>query len=385
MQGTCLGSQDRDNHNKKMRELMEKMDLAALFLCGDAAVKYVAGEYISGWGALILYPKEGEPILYYANPGREYILTPIHKNRADYWIEDIRLMCPQNLQAGLAQKGIHAGRIGISMRDMPVGVYLMLKEMLPEAQLTDVSAELQMIRRKKHGGELDIITEAVEIVDICLEELPHQMHEGMYEYEIKAILERIMTGHGAENNLILINSDVKDISSPAVPTDHTPKAIKKGNMVVAEVTVCYRGFWVQKIALYSFGEPRPEIRDLYKTVDEAIYEGVRLVKPGANAKDVIAAIDDYIEGKGYLSPRKNYISGPQGHLSGWEMDEGTFFPDQDFILDEGMLFVLHPGAALQGWKEGETGIFGPGTMFLVTKDGCKSLNRVPNQLVVIPC
>lgn len=382
---TCLKETDRAYRYAKLKELMEKNGLEAMFLCGDAAIKYVTGEYISGWGGFVLFPKEGSPILFFSNPGREYVLTPMHKNRKDYWIGDIRLMCPENVKKGLEEKKIEKGRLGVPLQAMPAGVYLMLKNLLPQIELVDLSTRLQEIRRCKKGGELELIREAVEIVDTCLDLLPAQMHEGMYEYEIKAILEGIMMARGAENTLILINSDKKDISSPAMPTDHAPKALTKGDHVVAEVTVCFRGYWVQKIAIYSFGEPDQDIICLHQAVDEAIWKGAALVKPGTNAKDVLNAIDEYIEGKGFLSPRKDYISGPQGHLSGLEMDEGTFYPNEDFILEEGMLFVLHPGAALPGWKEGEKGIFGPGTMFMVTEDGCRSLNRVPNRLVVIDC
>lgn len=385
MLGTCLTESDKSYRYDRLNALMKSQDLEALFLCGDAAIKYVTGEYISGWGGFALIPRNGEPILFFANPGREYVLTPIHKNIQDYWIQDIRLMCPENIKKGFAEKGLGRGRLGVPLGAMPAGIYLLLKELLPDAQILDLSPQLQEIRRCKNGGELDIIKEAVEIVDTCLDELPGQMREGMYEFEIKAILERIMMGRGAENTLILINSDPQDISSPAIPTDHAPKALKKGDLVVAEVTVCFRGYWVQKIAIYSFGQPRQEIVDLYTAVEEGIWKGAALVRPGINAKDVINTIDDHIESKGFLSPRKDYLSGPQGHLSGLEMDEGTFSPFQDFILEEGMLFVLHPGAALPGWQEGKTAVFGPGTMFLVTADGCQSLNRVPNRLTVIDC
>ena len=122
---------------------------------------------------------------------------------------------------------------------------------------------------------------------------------------------------------------------------------------------------------------------MFDAVDEAIRDCVKMVKPGVNAKDLVNAIDDQIEAKGFLSARKDFISGPCGHLSGYEMDEGTFSPVKDFYLEEGMLFVLHPAAALPGWEPGKPGIFGPGTMFLVTENGVKSLNQTINEIYVI--
>ena len=63
------------------------------------------------------------------------------------------------------------------------------------------------------------------------------------------------------------------------------------------------------------------------------------------------------------------------------VDEGSFCPG--FPLREGMLFVLHPGAALPGWKEGEKALFGPGMMFLVTADGVEQLSKVPNHIITV--
>lgn len=382
-QQVFLTEWDKADRYQELYRFMDDRKLAAIFVCGDAPIKYVNGEFAVGWGVFALIPRHGDPVLFQANPGREYVLTPVHKNAEDYWIRDVRLMTVEHVAEAFAEKKLLDAAVGVTAAGIPAGLWEGLKHALSGVSTVELTDDLRKMWRIKKGGYQGIIREAMRIVDTCVRELPKQMHVGMYEYEIKAILQRIMTGMGAEDSLILINSDRRDISSPAIPTDHKPKKLMAGDRVVAEITVCYRGCWLQKIAVFSFGRPEPDLCEMFQAVEEAIWKSVRQVKPGYNAKKLVNDIDDYIESRGFLSARKDYISGPTGHLSGYELDEATFSPTQDFILEEGMLFVLHPSAAFKGWKEGEKAIFGPGTMFLVTENGAESLSETKNEIYVI--
>jgi len=382
---TLLTQQDKEDNYKKIYAMMDDQKVDGLLLSGDGPVKYVNGEYAAGWGVFVLVPRHGDPIFFQGNEGREYVLTPVRKNAADYWIKDFDVMTLPNMAGAIKKRNLEGKRLGLNLDAYPLGLYTALKKCLDamNTEVKDISEPFKIIRRRKSGGYLKIIDEAADIVDTCVKELPGLLHTGMYEFEVKGILENIMMGRGAENTLILLNADPVDISSPAIPADHSPRALQEGDLLVVEITVCYRGCWLQKIAIYSFGEPKPEYRAMFNAVDKAIWESVKMVKPGVNSKDLVNAIDDYIEAKGFLSARKAFVSGPCGHLSGYDMDETTFSPFRDFYLEEGMLFVLHPAAALPGWEPGKPGIFGPGTMFLVTEDGVRSLNKTNNEIYVI--
>lgn len=378
---TILTGEDREARYEQFRQLLRQQGVAGAFVCGDGPVKFLGGEYIATWGTLILFPLEGEPVVFTGGPGREYVLTPLHKNITDYWIRDVRCSTPENIAAAAQEKGLIGKPLALTLGGMPYGVYSMARGIFQNSEFVDISAPFADLRRSKSGNYRKIIAEAIDIVDACIREMEEKLRIGMTEYEVWAVIHGVMERRGAEGSLILINSDRKDISAPAMPCDHSPKHIQAGEHLVAEVTVNYRGCWLQKIVLCAFGECDPDIRLLHDTINEAILANVGMVKPGVHTADVISAIDDYIESKGLLSPRKDYISGPQGHLSGYELDEGSFCPG--FPLREGMLFVLHPGAALPGWKEGEKALFGPGMMFLVTADGVEQLSKVPNHIITI--
>jgi len=48
-----------------------------------------------------------------------------------------------------------------------------------------------------------------------------------------------------------------------------------------------------------------------------------------------------------------------------------------------MVFVLHPSAAVPGFKLGEPGMFSPGNMYVVTKNGCEKLYGLDIELMII--
>lgn len=378
---TVLTAEDRQQRYAQFRGFLTEQGAAGALVCGDGPVKFLGGEYVSAWGTLILFPVDGEPVMFSGSPGREYVLTPMHKNIQDYWVRDIRVNSPESLAAAAAEKGLLGKTVAMTLGGMPYGVYAMASGVLKGCEIKDITAPFFEMRKSKSGNYKKLIDEAIDIVDECIREMEEKLRIGMTEYEVWSLIHSVMERRGAEGSLILINSDKKDISAPAMACDHSPKIIESGDHLVAEVTVNFRGCWLQKIVICAFGEIDPDIQRLHDTVNDAILANVGMVKPGVKGDDVIDAIDDYIESKGLLSPRRDYISGPQGHLSGYELDEGGFGPG--FTFREGMLFVLHPGAALPGWKEGEKGIFGPGMMFFVTADGVERLSDVPNRIVKV--
>lgn len=378
---TALTKKDKEQRYEQFRAFLHDRELDAALVCGDGAIKFLGGEYVSTWGTVILFPMEGDPVQFTGSAGREYVLTPVRKNIEDFWVRDVRINSPESIASALAEKGLENQRIALTAGAMPHGMYAMVSGLLKGSEIVDISAEFAEMRRCKTGNYRRLIDEAIDIVDECIREMEKKLRIGMTEYEAWSVIHSVMERRGAEGSLILINSDEKDISAPAMPCDHAPKQIRQGEHMVAEVTVNFRGCWLQKIVLCAFGQCDPEIRALHDAVDRAILNHVGMVRPGVKGLDVLNAIDDELEANGFLSPRKGYISGPQGHLSGFELDEGSFGPD--FVFQEGMLFVLHPGAALPGWKEGEKGIFGPGMMFLVTENGVEQLSKVPNRILTI--
>jgi ectoine hydrolase len=377
-----LTQEDKAYRYKKLREYMRSQGLDAVLCSGDGSVKYLAGEFFSPWHAFVLAPLDGEPAVFIAIEGREYQLSPFNKHKDDYWIKDARITSIDNICSAIKEKGLANSVIGLTLFEFPAPLFMALQKALPDVRFVDAGEGFQDLRRRHSGNEIKLIRGSVNVVDECLMELPGVIKPGIYETDIWGFLQGKMAEMGCEDTLNLICVDPYDISAVTQPHSHAPRQIKKGDLLAVEVTACYRGYWSQKIATFSIGKPDAQVQAVFDASNAGLWKAAEMAGPGVNVKDMLKAMDDTIESEGFLSPRQ-FTTGPQGHLCSVDFKDITFFPDEDYILEEGMLFVLHPGAAVHGWTPGKLGIFGPGTMFLVTKDGVESLNKVPNELVII--
>jgi Xaa-Pro aminopeptidase len=378
-----LQVQDKNNRYAKLQAFMSEQGIDALVGCGEGAVKYLGGEFINTRWTMVCAFRDSEPVAFVAGPGREYLLTAIHKNMEDYWIKDFRINSPRAISQLIIERAGASAKVGMTQADFPAGFYFAIRAALPEASLVDITGSFQKIRRCKTGNEIELLRRSTRCVDACCRGLQNFLKPGLTEIEIWGFLEGIMRSYGSPDTLNQTCVDKRDISSVMPCWCHTQRPLERGDLIAAEITSSAGGYWTQKIMTISLGRPEPIVKDMNVAGQQAIKRAAAAVKPGIRAHELVTLMDQTIEAAGFLSPRQ-FLTGPQGHLSGLEVDEGLPFDmDGEFVLEEGMLFVLHPGVAVRGWTPGDYGIFGPGTMFLVTRDGAESLNEFPNDIMVI--
>ena len=379
-----LTEEDKLYRYRNMRQFMSREGIDAMVCSGEGAVRYIAGHYYNTkWTQMLMF-RDSDPVALMALPGREYLLTSVAKYQDDYWVKDSRINSPETVRDILVERVGAAAKVGITLGDIPASACLGLRKMLPDMTFVDVTESFKKIRRCKTGRELELLRLSPANVDDCCAGIPGFLKPGMTENQFWSYLEGKMRAAGAPDTLNQTCVDKRDISSVLPCWVHSQRPIEKGDLIAAEITSTAGGYWTQKIATISMGQPPQVVKDMNAAGSAAISRAAAMIKPGVNARDVLQIMDETIESAGFLSPRQ-FLTGPQGHLSGLDVDEGSFELDQDFILEEGMLFVLHPGTAVKGWKPGDYGIFGPGTMFLVTHDGVESLNKYPNDIIVVDC
>lgn len=379
-----LTLQDKQYRYDNMRAFMSRVGIDAMICSGEAASKYIGGEfYNTRWVTMVMFAAS-DPVAFVAVPGREYMLTVTKAREADYWVKDTRISSPDAIAALIRERLGEKAKLGVTLRSMPAAFYFGLQAALPGAGFTDITDGFQEIYRCKTGNELTLLRRSPESVDLCCARTAEVLRPGWTENRICGEWEQIMRGMGSPDTLNQSNVHKKDISAVLPNWCSSQRPLEKGDLMVAEITSSAGGYWTQKIETISIGEPAQVVKEMNAAGAAAIEKAAALVRPGVNARELLRVMDDEIEAAGFLSPR-DFLAGPQGHLSGLETDEGTFYLDQDFILKEGMLFVLHPSVAVKGWQPGDYAIFGPGTMYLVTADGVEGLNKYPNDIIVIDC
>jgi methionyl aminopeptidase len=121
-----------------------------------------------------------------------------------------------------------------------------------------------------------------------------------------------------------------------------PKTLKKGDIVNLDITVIKDGFHGDTSRMFVVGEGSVLARRLCDLTREAMYEGIRLVRPGVRLGDIGHAIQKFAEGQG-LSVVREYC----GHGNGRQFHEDPQVlhygkPGTGMALEAGMTFTIEP-------------------------------------------
>ncbi len=138
----------------------------------------------------------------------------------------------------------------------------------------------------------------------------------------------------------VLNTSINEVVCHGIPkvTEH----LKSGMIVNVDITLEKDGLIADSSKMYLIGEVTPLARRLVKKTYEAMWQGIKVVKPGATLGDIGHAIQSYVEGQGYSVVRE-YC----GHGVGREMHEEPQVlhygePGTGTVLRPGMVFTIEP-------------------------------------------
>lgn len=121
-----------------------------------------------------------------------------------------------------------------------------------------------------------------------------------------------------------------------------PKRLKKGDILNIDVTVIKDGYHGDTSRMYFVGEPTIKGQRLSDVAHGALWEGIRVVEPGARLGDIGAAIQRYAESHNYSVVREycGHGIGTEFHEDPQVLHYGTF--GTGMVLEEGMTFTIEP-------------------------------------------
>lgn len=138
----------------------------------------------------------------------------------------------------------------------------------------------------------------------------------------------------------VLNTSVNEVVCHGMPkeTEH----LKSGAIVNVDITLEKDGLIADSSKMYLIGHVSPLARRLVKKTYEAMWKGIKVVRPGATLGDIGHAIQSYVESNGYSVVRE-YC----GHGVGQEMHEEPQVlhygkPGEGAVLREGMVFTIEP-------------------------------------------
>ncbi|MCS2154376.1 type I methionyl aminopeptidase [Scandinavium goeteborgense] len=195
------------------------------------------------------------------------------------------------------------------------------------------------LARQRHAGELlasvfamldDFIQPGVSTMDI----------NNRAEDFIVNQLQSRPASKGQYDFPYVLNTSVNEVVCHGVPKES--EHLKSGSIVNVDITLEKDGMIADSSKMYLIGDVSPLARRLVNKTYEAMWKGIKAVKPGATLGDIGHAIQTYAESNGYSVVRE-YC----GHGIGKEMHEEPQVlhygkPGTGEVLREGMVFTIEP-------------------------------------------
>jgi methionyl aminopeptidase len=137
-----------------------------------------------------------------------------------------------------------------------------------------------------------------------------------------------------------LNSSRNNVVCHGVPSP--TEILQDGDIVNFDITLEKNGYIADSSKTYLIGKVNPLAERLVQVTYEAMWKGIKAVRPGARLGDVGHAIERHARRNGY-SVVKEYC----GHGIGREMHEPPQVlhwgkPQTGLVLQEGMVFTIEP-------------------------------------------
>ena len=281
----------------------------------------------------------------------------------------------QLLKEAIVAKGVTINQLAIEKSHMTVERLEALQELFPQASFARLDDQLNSMRVVKDESELVILRKAAEYADYAIEVGVSEIAEGKTELEILTAIELALKKKGIAH----MSFDTMVLSGPKTASPHGKpgdRKIQKGDFILFDLGVIYKGYCSDITRTVSFGEPSDAQKEVYEAVRKAEQDAVDAVKPGVRAMDLDKIARDVITQAGY----GEFFTHRLGHGLGISVHE---FPsvtgNNEMELIEGMVFTIEPGI----YDPSITGVRIEDDV-VVTKNGVEVLTKYPKELVIIP-
>lgn len=295
--------------------------------------------------------------------------------------------------------------IGLELDVLPFNLYLTYKKIFPQAEFRDISPAIKEIRAVKSPYEIQLMRNALVVIDQAFRAVPSFLHEEMPEIELAALFEAEMRkrGYSACCKMRAFNQDFflgnacagnsgfapgffdGPVSGTGVSVSHSQgagwKKVMRDEVIYIDYTCVIDGYTGDQSRIFCIGELTPR---LIKAFEDAVFiekELVKAIKPGTPAEEPyllalkIAGEMGYQDNfMGYKEDQVKFI----GHGLGLELDEMPIFAKGlKTPLVPGMTFALEPKFVFP------EGAIGTENSYVMTEKGPESLSITPEVITFL--
>jgi Xaa-Pro aminopeptidase len=266
-----------------------------------------------------------------------------------------------------------ASRVGLSDRMWALMV-LSFRTAMPVTEQFLASVAMRVLRARKSPAEVAALAAAGRAIDRVHEQVPSWLRPGRTEEQVAAdISDAIIAAGHSRVDFAIVGSGPNAASPHHTASD---RVLRPGDVVVVDIGgTMPSGYCSDSTRTYAIGEPPADFAAYYQVLKDAQDAACAAVRPGVPAEAVDAAARQPIEAAGY----GEYFVHRTGHGIGLESHEDPYIVSGNSeALEAGHAFSIEPGIY--------PGPHGARIEDIVvcTDDGCRRLNNVTRDLVVVP-
>lgn len=200
----------------------------------------------------------------------------------------------------------------------------------------------------KNSKQIEGIKRAAVVNNGLLDHIQNNIRIGMSTEEIDQLTNQFLAdnnAHSADLNYEgypkSICTSVNDVVCHGIPSPDV--ILKDGDIINVDATTELDGYYADASRMYLIGNVSEEAKRLVECTKEALYEGVKAIKPWKSCiGDIGIAISKYAKEHGY-----SVVEEFCGHGIGMTMHEDPyvfhFKPDEETVLIvPGMVFTIEP-------------------------------------------
>lgn len=212
-------------------------------------------------------------------------------------------------------------------------------------ELVNIDVELDDQARLKDELEIAQFRRASEISEVAFEAVCAELHIGMTDVEVEALVERTLRELGADDAFVFLSASTRNraVQRP------WGRVLMPGDILLTELSPCVGSVFAQICRTVVFGAPSKEVVHDHELLVHAMEAGVEAIRPGVTVSDVVAAMDAPLIARGLEQYTKPPFMRVRGHGMGFgSVAPGDFLSSNMLELQAGDTFVLHPNQALPG-------------------------------------
>jgi len=376
-----LSQKEKDRRHNALRRWMSENAVDIMMVFGDTGdwglryghLRYLTNGKVIFGNSVLVFPLEQEPILFMSSD------LQANWTRKLSWISDSRPSANfvSDVVNTLKSSRLKNASLGVAnLGSLPLSWYEALRRELPSINLIDGGPIIEKMRCIKTDEEIELLQRSAQLADKGFNHVIEGLRPGMTEFEVLAILEMAMREEGGDDffNLIFSGPFGTGISMmPFSPTggQEAGRPIQTGDSLLFEITPRYGGYWTQLVRIVNIGKENALLADYHRVVRDSVEAANQSFRPDVHIRDALLEAKKVVESAGYE------FRFPSGHYCGLNVVEPRIGLESDEILQAGMVFIFHPCVGA-----GSTQVFA-GETYVITSEGCQSLNRAPAGLLTI--